>query len=295
MKTLVIMPILVLSLLAQNHQIQLTAKGTTCKNDTSCTLSNCLCNLEVWRAPCTSTTTCPDATANLAAYTQLLNTGNLGGTTDTTGTAWTYNDTTPALVDNSIWIYALRSSYTQDPYAQTSPFASTAAMQVPKAVAATCSNGSPCVQLSWTNSAMAASITTDGSGNQTAGPGSAVIWGCMGSATSCSQSALTSAMSGQSATVLCPTNSSVWKCNSMPQTVASAVYNDPQPYSSLMNYSVQNVWNSGGGVSAGTSILVFQMPTPPPTAPPTPTTPTAKMVTTGNSGPQTQSSGPQEK
>ena len=131
-----------------------------------------------------------------------------------------------------------------------------------------CTVSSPCVQLSIVNA--------------NAVPSPAALWYCMGSQTSCSQSALDTAKSGQTATNLCPTTQGVWHCSQYTQTKTPQIYNDPQPWGSLMNYSVQGT--SGGGVSATPPILTFQVSAPPPQPPSVGSVPT--MVTSGTVGPQ---------
>jgi len=136
------------------------------------------------------------------------------------------------------------------------------------AQAATCTVSTPCVQLAITNPNML--------------PGPTAMWYCMGSATSCSQSALDAAKAGQTATNLCPVVQSVWHCTQFSQSKTPQNYNDQQPYNSLMNYSFQGTAN--GGVSASSPILIFQMPQAPAQPPSVLGVPTT--VTSGNSGVQ---------
>jgi len=147
-----------------------------------------------------------------------------------------------------------------------------------------CSTTNPCVKLAWTATGMAVTVTTDGSGLQTAGPGSSIVLSCMGGAAGCSQAALATYLAAQTKTDLCPVVASVWHCATKAQTSTLGAYNDPEPYGALMNYAVQSAWSSGGGVSAATPILIFQMPQAPNQTAPVPATPSASFVTTGNVG-----------
>lgn len=150
---------------------------------------------------------------------------------------------------------------------------------------AVCSASSPCVKLSWTASGMAATVTTNTSGVQTAGPGFAVVLSCNGGTTStCTQASLNNFLAAQTPTNLCPsTTQSVWNCVTKSLTSTSATYQDPEPYGSLMNYAVQSAW-TGGGVSAATPIVTFQIPQAPSQTAPVPGTPSVVFVTSGNVG-----------
>ena len=131
-----------------------------------------------------------------------------------------------------------------------------------------CTNLNPCVQLALTNPNTL--------------PGATVLWVCVGSATSCSQTALNAIIAQQTPTNLCPIAQSVWRCASFSQTKTPQNYNDPEPWGSLMNYAAQGTL--GGGVSAASPILTFQVPNAPAQPPSINGLPT--MVNTGNSGPQ---------
>ena len=135
------------------------------------------------------------------------------------------------------------------------------------AQAATCSVQNPCVQLPITNMNPLPSPT--------------VMWYCMGSATSCSQTALDAARVGQSPTNLCPVIQSVWHCTQFSQSKTPQNYNDMQPYNSLMNYSFQGI-GANGGVSATAPILIFQMPQAPAQPPSVVALPVT--VTSGSTG-----------
>jgi hypothetical protein len=121
----------------------------------------------------------------------------------------------------------------------------------------------PYVHLTWTNSAMSSKATRARGGKQWSEPGVAIILKCRGSATTCSQASLNSFLLKQTVTTLCPKTASVWECTTIPQTMANGAYDDPEPYNSLMNYAVQNAWNSGGRPSPPTPILVIPMPKAP--------------------------------
>ena len=133
--------------------------------------------------------------------------------------------------------------------------------------AQSCSSTNPCVQVTVTNPNTL--------------PSQAVLWTCMGSATSCSQTALNSVIAQQTPTNLCPNVQTVWHCIPFTQTKTPQAYNDPEPYGSLMNYAAQGI--GGGGVSAATPILIFQVPagTQVPSLGQVPV-----LVTTGTAGPQ---------
>lgn len=139
----------------------------------------------------------------------------------------------------------------------------------------TCSVTNPCAQVTITNSTMSASQ-----------PGSAILFSCMGPATSCSSSALATVLAGQTATLFCPPIPSVWHCTTFPQAASTANYNDPEPYGALMNYAAQNAYTAGGGASAVSGITIFQVPQAPQNPPAVPGNPAVTLVTTGNTGPQ---------
>lgn len=134
--------------------------------------------------------------------------------------------------------------------------------------AQTCSTANPCVQVSITNPNTL--------------PGSTMLFTCMGSASSCSLTALNALIAQQTPAQLCPQVQTVWHCNQFSQTKTPQLYNDPEPYGSLMNYAVQGT--NGGGVSAASPILIFQVPAPPAQSPSFVGVPTT--VTSGNAGPQ---------
>lgn len=134
--------------------------------------------------------------------------------------------------------------------------------------AQTCSTTEPCVQVTISN------------GN--ALPSSTVFWTCMGSASSCSSAALQAVIAAQTPTNLCPSVQTVWHCTSFSQTTTPELYNDLEPWGSLMNYAVQGV--GAEGVSAASPILIFQVPQP--QALQVPALGTATIVTTGTEGPQ---------
>lgn len=131
-----------------------------------------------------------------------------------------------------------------------------------------CSPANPCVQLPISNPNSA--------------PTSTVIWSCMGGSTSCSAAALSSIIAQQTPTTLCPAVSSVWTCVTFSQSKTPQLYNDPEPWGALMNYSTQGTAN--GGVSASSPIVVFQVPAAPAQPPSIGSVP--KMVTSGSVGPQ---------
>lgn len=132
MKSFALALVLATSLYAQ-HQVQLTFSNTSCLNDASCGLSNCLCSTQVWRAACSTATTCPSITTGLGTFTALAtNSSNMTATTSSTGTSWIFNDTDTALTDNSIWVYAIANSYAvQNPPSPQSTILGSAAVTIP--------------------------------------------------------------------------------------------------------------------------------------------------------------------
>lgn len=132
--------------------------------------------------------------------------------------------------------------------------------------AATCSTQNPCVQIPITN------LNTL--------PGPTIMWSCVGSAASCTSSALNAIIAQQTSTNLCPSVQSVWHCTQFSQSKTPQAYNDPQPYNNLLNYAFQGT--NGGGVSAASPITIFQMPPAPAQSPSVDALP--KTVTSGNSG-----------
>lgn len=134
----------------------------------------------------------------------------------------------------------------------------------PQLLAQTCSTTNPCVAVSVTDKN--AVITGD----------SANLYACMGGATSCSAAALASFIAA-------PTSPSVWRLvATFAQYAATSVYNDPEPYSALMNYAT-TITQSGGAAGPVSAVSVFPMPLP---AAQTPTLSVTGMVTTGTTGVQ---------
>jgi len=137
-----------------------------------------------------------------------------------------------------------------------------------QAQAASCSTTTPCVQIAITNPNIVPSPT--------------VLWSCVGTATTCSTTALNAAIALQTSTALCPVTTGAWKCTQFSQTKSPQNYNDLQAYNSLVNYAFQGT--SGGGVSAASPILTFQVPPPPAQSPLVNSVPIT--VTSGTAGPQ---------
>jgi hypothetical protein len=109
----------------------------------------------------------------------------------------------------------------------------------------TCSQTTPCVQLTYTNSQATFPVTVS-------------TWKCMGSQNTCNASSLATAQAGASSATPCPAVSGVWTCFSFSQTKSPQNYNEPETWGSLMNYATQ--WITTGGVSASTPILIFPIP-----------------------------------
>lgn len=130
--------------------------------------------------------------------------------------------------------------------------------------AQTCSTSTPCYQVSI--------------GNTNTLPQTTILWRCVGSAGSCSSSALATAITQQAASG-CSGVNSVWQCTTFSQTKTPQAYNDPVKYGDLMNYAA-----SGGGAAGPTSIITFQVPQAPAQA--LTLTGASAITTTGNPGPQ---------
>jgi hypothetical protein len=129
----------------------------------------------------------------------------------------------------------------------------------------TCTPTAPCVQLAIANTNPLPSAT--------------VLWTCMGT---CTQTSLNTVIAQQTPTNLCPTVPSVWHCTQFSQTKTPQLYNDPEPWGALMNYSTQGT--SVGGVAATSPLMTFQVPSAPPQQTSISGVPT--MVKTGTAGPQ---------
>ena len=67
--------------------------------NTSCT-STAPCNMQVYRATCTSTTACPTYSVGSSSWTA-LNMANLAPSTGPNGTTWVYSDKDPSLQDST--------------------------------------------------------------------------------------------------------------------------------------------------------------------------------------------------
>ena len=135
------------------HQVTVTSTGTDCNTGTACGLSDCTCNLQVYRARCSDTTSCPAVTMG-SPYVQLVN-NNLTANVGATQTAWSFIDQDVALVDNSVWIYFETASYVRaSPAPVSAPSAPTAPTTIPKATIAhqaslnwssnSCTTATPC-------------------------------------------------------------------------------------------------------------------------------------------------------
>jgi hypothetical protein len=111
---------------ATAHQVTLTSKSAACKADTSCqnppynqtAFTNCLCNLQVWRAR-----------GSTGGWVQLQSAGSAA--VDSTGTAWTFKDNDPGLTDGSTWNYYETVSWQQDTTGAVSPPTNTVFVTVP--------------------------------------------------------------------------------------------------------------------------------------------------------------------
>jgi len=130
-----------------------------------------------------------------------------------------------------------------------------------------CSVATPCTQISWTNNSMAATVTTNSSGVEISGPGTASVWRCTGSATTCAASTWgTSVWVNQTPTPISQT------------TTLSGYVDSAVSYGVTYSYIVTNSW-TGGGTSGPSTPFVFAMPAAPTTAPSIPSGVTVVLKT----------------
>lgn len=76
----------------------------------SCT-TTAQCSLQVYRATCTSATSCPAYTAGSSSWTALNMTSGLVPTIGASGSTWNYTDKDPALQDSTTYAWVATNSY----------------------------------------------------------------------------------------------------------------------------------------------------------------------------------------
>jgi hypothetical protein len=123
----------------------------------------------------------------------------------------------------------------------------------------------PCVNATWTNSSMAAAVTTNASGQETSGPGTAEIWGCVGTATS---TQCTPAMMPAVASET-PAQGSAWVLlGTIAQTQAAGSAGVANlNWGTMYQIAVRNLWTASGGPGAFSNVLQIQINPVPVTRP----------------------------
>jgi len=140
--------LLLLALLAQAPQHKVSPKasppqiGTTTTtgphqailvwSNPSCT-QNAQCTIQVYRAQCTSITSCPTYSPGSSSWTTLNMTSGLTPVIGGGGTSWTYKDTDPALADSTTYAWVATNSFV----------GGTTASPASSAFAGTTNNGTP--------------------------------------------------------------------------------------------------------------------------------------------------------
>ena len=76
----------------------------------ACT-STAQCNIQVYRAQCTSLTNCPTYSPGSGSWTALNMTANLVPTVGSSGTSWNYTDKDPALQDSTVYAWVATNTY----------------------------------------------------------------------------------------------------------------------------------------------------------------------------------------
>lgn len=76
----------------------------------SCT-QNAQCSIQVYRATCTSTTSCPTYSAGSSSWTTLSMTSGLTPTIGANGTTWNYTDKDTALQDSTTYAWVATNTY----------------------------------------------------------------------------------------------------------------------------------------------------------------------------------------
>lgn len=114
-------------------QTTLTVNLPNCQwGNTSCGLSDCGCWEQVWRASCTSASSCP-APVKTSPFIQPSNVSisNTGSNSGAGTTGMVILDTDPLLTAGSFWVYFVTSNFAQDPNTTIGVPSNTAAITVP--------------------------------------------------------------------------------------------------------------------------------------------------------------------
>ena len=125
---------------------------------------------------------------------------------------------------------------------------------------------------------MAATVTTNGAGVETAAPGYATIWRCMGTSTTCAASTMGTSVW----TALGPGTPAVNAANgTVAQTApAGQFYDQTIAYNTTYNYYVTASW-TGGATSTPSAIFQVAVGAAPLQTPGAPTSPAGVVVTSG--------------
>jgi hypothetical protein len=124
---------------SQVGQVQVTSNMPKCQGgSTACGLSDCQCWVQLWRARCSSSTSCP--APSTSSFTELQNVTAVSWGSDagdgTTGVI--LQDADPALAAGTTWAYFETTNYAKDPnYTSSPPSNSTGPVQIAASTATT--------------------------------------------------------------------------------------------------------------------------------------------------------------
>jgi hypothetical protein len=102
-----------------SHEADLTYTNPQC-------LAATPCNLQVYRAQCSSTTSCPSFTTSPTSFFALpastvTGVATVTETVTTAGTTWTFIDTDPTLKDSTTYVWVATDAWQSSPSAASGP------------------------------------------------------------------------------------------------------------------------------------------------------------------------------
>ena len=90
-------------------------------SDASCTTAQ-PCDLQIYRAQCTSATACPSFTSSPTSFLALpTDTAHQTATVSTAGTSWAVIDNDPAILDSTSYVYVSVAAYQAAPGVWSAP------------------------------------------------------------------------------------------------------------------------------------------------------------------------------
>jgi len=113
MRNLMLFPLLLISAVSLSSQVKtVTGPHQAVLNWSNpvCT-TNAQCSIQVYRATCTSATSCPAYSAGSSAWKALDMTANLVPTIGSNGSSWNYIDKDTALQDSTTYAWVATNTY----------------------------------------------------------------------------------------------------------------------------------------------------------------------------------------